>query len=121
MYAYREQNKPALWRLLSYMPKYLRSCDVIELVVLPDWVVKSKCAFFQLILSIFAQCSLGFFVLFFWFNYFLFLDVLQTGVWKHRQDLKSNKLKELADSLPAFVLCSRAVSTNVKYKNAWLN
>ena len=25
---------PALCRLLSYMPKYLRSCDVIELVVL---------------------------------------------------------------------------------------
>ena len=24
----------ALWRLLSYMPKYLRSCDVIDLVVL---------------------------------------------------------------------------------------
>ena len=59
--------------------------------------------------------------LFFWFNCFLFLDVLQAGVWKHRQDLKSNKLKKLADSLPAFVLCSRAVSTNVKYKNAWLN
>ena len=59
--------------------------------------------------------------LFFWFNCFLFLDVLQAGVWKHRQDLKSKKLKELADSLPAFVLCSRAVSTNVKYKNAWLN
>ena len=34
LYAYREQNKPALWRLLSYMPMYLRSCDVIELVVL---------------------------------------------------------------------------------------
>ncbi|KAK2559189.1 hypothetical protein P5673_018325, partial [Acropora cervicornis] len=47
--------------------------------------------------------------------------VLQAGVRKHRQDLKSNKLKELGDSLPAFVLCSRAVSTNVKYKNAWLN
>lgn len=59
--------------------------------------------------------------LFFWFNCFLFLDVLQAGVWKHKQDLKSKKLKELADSLPAFVLCSRAVSTNVKYKNAWLN
>ena len=59
--------------------------------------------------------------LFFWFNCFLFLDVLQVGVWKHRQDLKSNKLKELADSLPAFVLSSRSVSTNVKYKNAWLN
>ena len=40
----REQNKPALWRLLSYMPMYLRSCDVIELIscVVSDWVVKSK-------------------------------------------------------------------------------
>ena len=34
LYAYREQNKSVLWRLLSYMPKYLRSYDVIELVVL---------------------------------------------------------------------------------------
>ena len=59
--------------------------------------------------------------MFFWFNYSLFLDVLQAGVWKHSQDLKSNQLKELADSLPAFVLYSRTVSTNVKYKNAWLN
>ena len=31
-----------LWCLLSYMPKYLRSCDVIKSVVLSDWVVKSK-------------------------------------------------------------------------------
>ena len=59
--------------------------------------------------------------LFFWSNCFLFLNVLQAGFWKHRQDLKSNKLKELADSLPAFVLCSRAVLTNVKYEKAWLN
>ena len=28
------KNKLALWCLLSYMPMYLRSCDVIELVVL---------------------------------------------------------------------------------------
>ena len=28
------QNKPALWRLLSYMPKYLRNCDEIALAVL---------------------------------------------------------------------------------------
>ena len=26
------------------MSKYLRSCDVIELVVVSDWVVKSKCS-----------------------------------------------------------------------------
>jgi len=52
---------------------------------------------------------------------FFILDVVQAGVWKHRQDLKSNKLKELGNSLPVSVLCSRAVSTNVKYKNAWLN
>ena len=58
--------------------------------------------------------------LFLWFNCILFLDVLQAGVRKHTQDLKSNNLKELADSLPAFALCSRAVSTNVKYKKAWL-
>ena len=59
--------------------------------------------------------------MFLWFNCFLFIDALQAGVWKHRQDLKSNKLKELGDSLPVFVLCSRAVSTNVKYKNTWLD
>ena len=32
----------------------------------------------------------------------------------------SNKLKGLDDSLTAFVLCSKATSSNVKYKNAWL-
>ena len=32
----------------------------------------------------------------------------------------SNKLKGLDDSLPALVLCSKATSSNVKYKNAWL-
>ena len=31
-----------LWRLVSYMAKCLHSCVVIELVVLSDWVVKSK-------------------------------------------------------------------------------
>ena len=30
------KNKPALWRLLSYVSKYLRRC------VVSDWVVKSK-------------------------------------------------------------------------------
>ena len=28
MYAYLEQNKPALWRLLPYMPIYLLCCVV---------------------------------------------------------------------------------------------
>ena len=32
-----------------------------------------------------------------------------------------DKLKSLPYSLPAFVLCSKATSSNVKYKNAWLN
>jgi integrase len=35
-------------------------------------------------------------------------------------NLRSDKLKKLADSLPSFVLNARAQSTNVKYKNAWL-
>ena len=34
-----------LWRLLSYMPMYLNSCVVIELVVLSDWIVESKFCF----------------------------------------------------------------------------
>lgn len=33
----------------------------------------------------------------------------------------SHRLQELADSLPTFVLSARASSTNIKYKNAWLN
>ena len=34
-----------LWRLLSYMPMYLHSCVVIELIsrVVSDWIVESKC------------------------------------------------------------------------------
>ena len=49
------------------------------------------------------------------------IDVFQAGVWSKRSQLKSNKLKDLADSLPSFLLCSRAASTSVKYKNAWLS
>ena len=49
------------------------------------------------------------------------IDVFQAGVWSKRSQLKSNKLKDLADSLPSFLLCSKAASTNVEYKNAWLS
>ena len=47
--------------------------------------------------------------------------MFNAGVWTERRQLKSDKLKTLADSLPSFVLGSRAESTNVKYKNAWLS
>ena len=57
----------------------------------------------------------------FLFYLFLHIDVFQAGLWSQRFQLLSNKLKGLADSLPTFVLCSKATSSNVKYKNAWLN
>ena len=57
----------------------------------------------------------------FLFYLFLHIDVFQAGLWSQRFQPLSNKLKGLADSLPAFVLCSKATSSNVKYKNAWLN
>lgn len=41
-------------------------------------------------------------------------------MWTCKSELKSDKLKRLADSLPNMMLSSKAASTNVKYKNAWL-
>ena len=52
---------------------------------------------------------------------FVLIDVFQAGLWSERFQPMSDKLKSLADSLPAFVLCSKATSSNVKYKNVWLN
>ncbi|EDO32969.1 predicted protein [Nematostella vectensis] len=48
-------------------------------------------------------------------------DVFQAGVWSGKLNLKSDKLKKLAKSLPSYILSCRAASTNVKYKNAWLS
>lgn len=50
----------------------------------------------------------------------LVLDCFWYGIWKERENLESDKLKQLADTLPAFVLCSRAPSTNSEYEGAWL-
>lgn len=52
---------------------------------------------------------------------FFFSDVFQGEFWSQRESFASPRLQELADSLPSFVLSSRATSTNVKYKNAWLS
>lgn len=52
--------------------------------------------------------------------FFYFVDVFQAEFWEQRNALTSSRLQVLADSLPSFVLRSRATSTNVKYKNAWL-
>ena len=54
------------------------------------------------------------------FDFSFFSDVFQTGIWAERSHLKSEKLRSLAESLPSLVLSSKATSTTVKYKNAWL-
>ena len=55
------------------------------------------------------------------FFLFPFADVFQAGLWSQRIQRMSDKLRSLVDSLLAFVLCSKAISSNAKYKNAWLN
>lgn len=45
--------------------------------------------------------------------------MFKAGIWQETH-LANDKLQKLADSLPSFVLHSKATSTNVKYKNAWL-
>ena len=74
-----------------------------------DWILPAS----RIRLDLMIACM-------FFFCLFL-LDVFQAGLWSERLQPMTDKLKSLADSLPAFVLCSKATSSNVKYKNAWLN
>ena len=86
---------------------FFRAC--LNLMFLPlDWILPAS----RIRLDLMIACM---------FFSFVLVDVFQAGLWSERFQPMFDKLKSLADSLPAFVLCSKVTSSNVKYKNAWLH